>query len=143
MGYYTDFTITTDSNAIITSLVCTALAEISGYEFEDGNTNAKWYDHEDHIAQVSKQFPLTLITVDGEGEESGDIWRLYARNGEFEKVEAKVTFAPCSFATQVTEYRTIDVSVHGVGIPVLIKCFVDTSIEDAYKQAKQALKDSL
>ena len=36
MGYYTDFTITTDSNAIITDLICTALSEISGYEFEDG-----------------------------------------------------------------------------------------------------------
>jgi len=143
MGYYTDFTITTDSNAIITDLIRTALGEISGHDFEDGNVNAKWYDHEDHITQVSRQFPLVLITVDGEGEESGDMWRLYARNGEFEKVEAKVTFAPCSFTAQVTEYRTIDVSVHGVGIPVMIKCFVDTSIEDAYKQAKRTLKNTL
>ena len=143
MGYSTDFTITTDAGAIVTDLICTALSELAGFEIYDGEVNAKWYDHADHIAQVSKQFPLVLITVDGEGEESGDMWRLYARNGEFEKVEAKITFAPCSFTAQVTEYRTIDVSVHGVGILVKIKCFVDTSIDDAYKIAKRTLKNTL
>jgi len=142
MGYYTDFTITTDSSAIITDLICTALAEISGYEFEDGNANGKWYDYEDHITQVSKQFPFVLITVDGEGEVSGDIWRLYARNGEVEKVTAQITFAPCSFATQVSEDRTIRVTVVGVDMLVSITCPVTTSADDAYMFAVTQIKNS-
>jgi len=36
---------------------------------------------------LSKIFPNTLFTVDGEREENGDVWRAYFKNGESKTVE--------------------------------------------------------
>lgn len=35
----------------------------------------KWYDFDDEMRRVSVQHPHVLFTLDGKGEETGDIWR--------------------------------------------------------------------
>jgi hypothetical protein len=55
-----------------------------------GGEAVKWYQWEEDMKALSKQFPALLFTLDGEGEESGDIWRAYFRNGKSHVVRAKI-----------------------------------------------------
>jgi len=40
-----------------------------------------WYNEEDMLA-ISKQFPDLLFVLDGEGENTADLWKQYFRNGK-------------------------------------------------------------
>lgn len=51
---------------------------------------AKWYDHDKDLTALSLTFPHVTIDLDGEGEESGDIWRMRFRNGRSERVKAEI-----------------------------------------------------
>lgn len=53
---------------------------------------AKWYDWQKDLETVSQQFPEVVITVDGTGEESGDIWRAKVQNGKVKVASATITF---------------------------------------------------
>jgi len=61
--------------------------------FEDifGDTT-KWYDHEDDIIALSKEYPDIIFVLEGVGEEFPDAWRMWAHNGEWEKVHAEITY---------------------------------------------------
>lgn len=52
----------------------------------------KWYSHEKDMDALSLLYPNLLFTLSGEGEESGDMWRQYHRNGKNVYVKAKVVF---------------------------------------------------
>lgn len=52
----------------------------------------KWYDHDEEMLELSKQFPETVFCLEGEGEESGDIWRTYYKNGKAQHCPAKIVF---------------------------------------------------
>ena len=54
------------------------------------NSATKWYEHEEDMKQFSKKFPDTLFTLKGIGEESGDIWVKYFKNGKMQTVKAKI-----------------------------------------------------
>jgi len=89
MGYYTDFDISKNSEE-----VQEAIEEQSGYTFYSGHLNAKWYNCEADVRAVSKRFPDQLITVSGVGEEQGDMWVLYAKDGKIQTAKASITFEP-------------------------------------------------
>jgi hypothetical protein len=61
---------------------------------DDGESSesCKWYEHENELKTFSKRHPNILFTLLGEGEESGDIWRLYVKDGKKKKVKAKLIF---------------------------------------------------
>lgn len=61
---------------------------------ELGNTTegCSWYDHEEDMLILSREFPTVIFTLHGEGQESGDNWRQYFLNGKSQKVQAKITF---------------------------------------------------
>ena len=52
----------------------------------------KWYEHQKHMKHFSKQFPTTLFTLSGEGEEPGDLWKKYFLNGKIQVANAKITY---------------------------------------------------
>lgn len=58
-------------------------------EFFGGDT-AKWYECSSDMAALSSKYPALLFILDGEGEEAGDIWRAWARNGNIKMVQAMV-----------------------------------------------------
>jgi hypothetical protein len=60
------------------------------------NDTAKWYSHQDDLIKLSEKYPLILITLEGEGEESGDLWKTYYLNGKSQHTKAKITFEPFS-----------------------------------------------
>lgn len=63
------------------------------YALIDEN-EAKWYDHESDMRELSRRFPNTLFELHGEGEDSGDIWVKYFKNGKMQSCEARIEFDP-------------------------------------------------
>ena len=56
--------------------------------------SVKWYDHEDDIKALSKQFPEIVFTLSGEGEEAGDVWKKYFKDGKVQVAQAEIVVAP-------------------------------------------------
>lgn len=42
----------------------------------------KWYHHKEEMLEISKKYPEFVFILDGEGEDSADVWREFYRNGE-------------------------------------------------------------
>ena len=86
MGYETNFKITTEVDDM--DKLVGELGHISDYDgwfdLYDGviHIDAKWYEYDTHMRKISEQYKDTLFTVNGDGEESGDIWRKYYKNGK-------------------------------------------------------------
>ncbi len=98
MGYYTNFNLTTIGNSDIAEI----LAQIPEEEFEDKfyaidecgdcNCEAKWYEHETDIRELSLKFPEVVFVLSGEGEEKDDIWKKYFQNGKMQVCRAEILF---------------------------------------------------
>ena len=93
MGYYTNYTLSTTSRNEDREEIEETLNEISGYNIKFGwNDSCKWYDHEKHMKELSKIYADITFLLDGEGEESGDIWRKYFKNGKMQVCKAEIVF---------------------------------------------------
>ena len=99
MGYYTkyDIKITGIDNAN-QALKITKEYDMRDFDISpDGQTltdftEGKWYDWKEDSLKLSRNYPHILIEIEGEGEESGDIWKARVRNGIVEIVEAKIVY---------------------------------------------------
>ena len=93
MGYSTRYELTVGCPEDTFTQIKDRIAVISDYEdpFED---RIKWYDHDLHMRQVSLEFPGVLLTLNGEGEESEDIWVKYYLNGKMQYERAKIVLGP-------------------------------------------------
>lgn len=93
MRYYTYYTLKSEPNITNTKEFKEVFERISGYELdsvlEEENT---WYNHEEHMIEVSKNFPEVLFMLTGEGEESTDMWRQYFFNGKSQLCRSIITF---------------------------------------------------
>ena len=58
---------------------------------EDLLDDCKWYTHREDLTKLSVRFPDVLFTLSG--EESGDIWKLYIRNGKYQLAKAEILIA--------------------------------------------------
>lgn len=56
----------------------------------------KWYERQEDMVRISNEYPNTLITIDGQGEDTEDNWKEYYRNGIVEHVYAQISYAPPS-----------------------------------------------
>jgi len=63
-----------------------------GDSFGENEEAHKWYTHEDDMKELSKNFIDTLFLLEGEGEEGGDLWKEYYRNGKMQRCDAKLTY---------------------------------------------------
>lgn len=94
MGYYTDYDFSNNRQEVID-----AIDTISGYGGWNGSPNGKyievkWYKHAEHMKQVSLMFPDEVLTLEGVGEESEDIWKAYYKNGKVHHANAVISFEP-------------------------------------------------
>ena len=80
MGYYTTFevTVTPEPDGF-----AEALEELTGQCMDDGYIgDTKWYDCDKDILELSRAYTGCAFRVEGRGEEHGDHWVLYAKNGK-------------------------------------------------------------
>lgn len=109
MGYYTNFTLDCYDNhaysfdiSFKTELgkaLTAALHEINPYYFEDdfdlktlSYDSWKWYDHDEDMVKLSIRFPNYTFILEGEGEETGDLWRTIYHDGQLERLNVKIVY---------------------------------------------------
>lgn len=56
--------------------------------------SCKWYDHEDDMKRLSLRFPDVVFTLNGTGEESGDVWVKYFKAGKMQVDKVEIKLAP-------------------------------------------------
>ena len=61
-----------------------------------GETDSKWYEHSEDMQKVSVSYPDALLILSGDGEESGDQWVEYHRNGKMQ-IEHMPEWTPAPF----------------------------------------------
>ncbi|QAY08764.1 hypothetical protein SEA_GENIE2_106 [Streptomyces phage Genie2] len=101
MGYYTRYQleIVTDSERAkdlidaADSVIIPGSYELSLSRLLNGNYDTmKWYDWESDMAALSRDWPNVLFAISGEGEEPGDLWKAWVRNGKVIKVQGRITY---------------------------------------------------
>lgn len=113
MGYYTDFNIRQTGDDDFEE-ISEEIVNISGYCFDEYSSekrlflNAKWYNWDVNMTEISRKFPNSLFQVDGEGEEGHDIWRCFFRNGRCESIKVEVKYSESNLET---EFKA-DAAVH-------------------------------
>lgn len=53
----------------------------------------KWYEHEEDMRAYSAWHPDLIFELKGEGEEAGDLWIEYYKNGKMQRCEAQIMYA--------------------------------------------------
>lgn len=112
MGYYTEFELelerSTDEFPTVASIYddyklkyATGETDIdfSGFHYAiDKNgemrDSCKWYEHDAELSALSTLYPDVMFLLKGEGEENGDMWHLYVKNGKSVLKTAKVVIDP-------------------------------------------------
>lgn len=106
MGYETAYSlivmdVSTEENYRIITNLMTLARELDGDDAdilfaldEDGgcNQHCTWHESDEDMARYSKWFPKIVFRLDGEGEESEDMWVAYFHDGKMQKVYATITF---------------------------------------------------
>lgn len=108
MGYLTKFTLTLPEHLtqkqvdFIFDTDCIEETPFSTTFYGRGHSRSseciKWYPehYEKELTQLSKMFPEVLFILDGEGEEAGDLWRMFFKNGLQERHVAPPWTPPTS-----------------------------------------------
>jgi len=89
LSVFTDDTLTKTINNDKYDEIVELLGKVTDYEdmlFED---TIKWYEHDEDMIRLSKQYPDYVFQLDGDGEESDDFWRTYYKNGKKQEVDVK------------------------------------------------------
>jgi hypothetical protein len=82
MGYNTYYKISVDDDQLDNYVG--EINAVSKYDLTRGES-ITWYDWQNDMQAVSKKFPDVVFRVDGEGEEAGDIWVAWFKNGKVKK----------------------------------------------------------
>lgn len=85
--------------------VAIAIAKLTTFESEDTDFETidtindvimdepmKWYHCIEDMKKISLQFPDTTIFIHGEGEDQGDLWDAYFRNGKAAVYKAEIIY---------------------------------------------------
>lgn len=100
MGYTTYFTVSRNDGEPFTPEQLEALdgIDVFDYETEEGDRvvvlegAAKWYDCSADMKEFSLAFPGVVFKLHGEGEESGDLWDEYFKNGMSQECRADIIY---------------------------------------------------
>jgi len=96
MGYYTDYdlSVSFSNDSVLKRIVDEELID-ENFNYTDGDSelclHSKWYDHKKDMLRISAMFPGVLFTLSGEGEEAGDMWREYYRDGKMQRADVIIT----------------------------------------------------
>jgi len=73
-------------------VVLQEIKDLSGYDDPFDSDIYKWYDHDEHMREISARYPTLLFTLHGEGEECGDLWCAYYQGGKCQRELAKIEY---------------------------------------------------
>lgn len=88
MGYYTTFEVAVIEGHLDGDIVDILRKETS-YTFQHATGNVvyanhiKWYTQWDDMMSISRRYPDVVFRVRGDGEESGDAWQTFYKNGKY------------------------------------------------------------
>jgi hypothetical protein len=95
MGYYTSYKLSMvegdDELINIFRKECDG-ANYALDEWGDSNDSCKWYDSKKDIIEFSKKYTDAIFLLEGEGEENGDLWKLYVKDGHTQECKAKMVY---------------------------------------------------
>jgi len=91
MGYYTRHQLTIVSGDDNKTDYEQEISNSTNYD-NCFSSEIKWYDHEKDMKGFSLLHPGVLFLLDGEGEESGDVWKQYFKDGKQFYTKAKMVF---------------------------------------------------
>jgi hypothetical protein len=101
MGYCTRYYLNTDAttdadeiSAVISDMVLPLREKVPGVKYAPSD-EAKWYAHEADMLSLSQGYPSVLFTLRGEGEEPGDLWQKYFKDGKMQVAKAVITYPAC------------------------------------------------
>lgn len=98
MGYYTHYKVRALNDRMELDMAMAAkdktldglIEEMLGDNpFEE---SCKWYSHDEDMNRFSKLYPKVVFMLEGEGEENGDMWRSYHRDGKSYTIKAKIVW---------------------------------------------------
>lgn len=93
MGYYTSYSLSIHEEGDRYVYIEDAKKEITEYHnynpFIEAN---KWYKHEEDMRRLSREYPNTVFILEGNGEDSGDMWMKYFKNGKMQEAKAIITY---------------------------------------------------
>ena len=98
MGYYTYYNLSIDSDdEAVFDRVVSRLEEMEIIDWVldrslSSANEAKWYEHDDDMKGLSKEFPSVLFELCGEGESHDDMWTTYYRDGKMQHCPAIITY---------------------------------------------------
>jgi len=62
--------------------------------YMDPYDECKWYKHDTEMLDLSKKFSNVIFKLHGDGEETGDIWDTYYKNGKMQHCQAEMIIPP-------------------------------------------------
>lgn len=100
MGYTTYFTVSREDDKPFTSEEREALLALDVFEDETNEGKeticmgglAKWYECFEDMKDFSLKFPGVVFKMHGEGEETGDLWDAYFKNGKGQECRADIIY---------------------------------------------------
>ncbi len=106
MGYYTDYTlevkhfqkrstpIPEELVNVLTGVSEDGFTDLGFSQIDDNNYYCydKWYEWEEDMREISKDFPDFLFTLHGDGERSDDFWVAYFLCGKMQHSKAKIVY---------------------------------------------------
>lgn len=115
MGYYTNFSLSIHEGSVDLEAVHIALDLImdcipsESMFYNDGlaiftQDDTKWYDHDEDCAKLSLSFPDVVFVLHGEGEETGDLWNSYYKNGQCQICRVQLSYPPFD----VTKLKSVE-----------------------------------
>lgn len=96
MGYYTRHELEIKKGEDYSIDYEEEIGECSEYGSCVFSEEIKWYNHEEYMREYSKKHPQVVFALKGIGEEEGDIWIEYYKNGLMQRENAKITFGEYS-----------------------------------------------
>lgn len=92
MGYRTDWKIRVIPEEM-EDVAFEKIKKVSYYDIWNGSiTEAKWYNVYTDLEKITLDDHSFALIIDADGEESGDIYRIYAWGGKTETVNPSITY---------------------------------------------------
>jgi hypothetical protein len=64
------------------------------YDITLESDEVKWYEHAEDMCKLSEALPSVIFQLEGEGEENGDLWKAWYKDGRQVIHQAEIVIKP-------------------------------------------------